>query len=347
MYMCSSVAVRAGSLRFKEEGVKDIVRGVFLPWFNAYRFFVQEATRYEMGSRRFSVDYARSKASMNVIDRWIRVRSHALLKFVREEMEAYRLYTVVPCLRAFLDDLTNWYVRLNRGRMRGSKGPDQTIAALCTLYEVLLNMTVLLAPVTPFLAEMIYRNLAKALPEGHPLKAASVHFVMTRELDWEPVDQDIIRAVAHMVCVVKLGRACRQRRSICLKTPLRSMVVMSGRSAVCQDVQALQAYIKEELRVTEVVYGAERSRVSRRAVLKFGALGKRLGSDMKAVHDAVRLLSQEQLTAFEHDGQMTVCGHRITADEMRLTWGAQDLGDPNLESCSRADTLVIMDFKSF
>lgn len=104
--------VCAETLKFKEAGVKGIVRDVFLPWFNSFRFFLQAASRLELdvGSAlgAFVPDAARALASPNVMDRWIFAAAHSLVAFVRCEMEAYRLYTTVPRILSFVEQLTNW-----------------------------------------------------------------------------------------------------------------------------------------------------------------------------------------------------------------------------------------------
>ncbi|CAE7572535.1 ileS [Symbiodinium natans] len=202
MYMLNSGVVRAEPLKFKEEGVRDVVKDVFLPMFNAYRFLVQESYRYEGASgKKFSPASGKVKASTNHMDQWIFASMHGLIQFVRKEMEAYRLYTVVPQLVDFLEDLTNWYVRLNRDRMRGSNGLEEAFTSLSALYEVLLNVTVCLAPVVPFITEHIYQNLARALPDGHPMKAKSVHWVMIPEPDLSAINEDITQAVRRLVFI--------------------------------------------------------------------------------------------------------------------------------------------------
>jgi isoleucyl-tRNA synthetase len=103
--------VRAETLNFKEAGVKEIVKNVFLPWYNAFRFFVQSANRLEMdegAAARFVPDVRRAMSSPNLMDRWILAAAHSLIAFVRVEMEAYRLYTTVPRILSFVKQLTNW-----------------------------------------------------------------------------------------------------------------------------------------------------------------------------------------------------------------------------------------------
>ena len=118
LYLINSPVVRAEFLKFKEEGVKDIISKVFLPWYNAFKFFI---TQTAVLKKEFNVDFVYQhdiKKSENVMDRWVLASCQSLIKFVREEMGAYRLYTVVPRLLQLIDTLTNWYVRFNRKRLK-------------------------------------------------------------------------------------------------------------------------------------------------------------------------------------------------------------------------------------
>merc|ERR1719203_342289 len=345
MYMCNSPVVRAEPLKFKEEGVKDIVKDVFLPWFNVYRFLVQETTRFEAVHGKFKPDPKRIKDSDNIMDKWIIASMHGLIKFVRDEMDAYRLYTVVARLTRLLEDLTNWYVRLNRDRMRGFNGEEEALTALNTLYELLLNLSVLLAPVTPFITEMIYQNLARALPDGNPMKQKSVHFVMVPEHDPKVLDADIQRAVERMQGIVELGRECRAHRKVGLKMPLRSMSVYNKDPGFIADMKRLQAYVAVELNVLEVKYMMEDSsdHVSYTATLDFRVLGKKLGKSMKAVQEAAKNLTPEEYAQFEATGVVTIAGFEITKEEMTLTRSLTGL-DANMGSTANAESMVVLDF---
>lgn len=346
--MCNSPVVRAEPLKFKEEGVRDIVKDVFLPWFNVYRFLVQETTRYEAEHGQFKPDSDRIKKSNNLMDKWINAALHQLIKFVRDEMDAYRLYTVVPRLTKLLEDTTNWYVRLNRDRMRGLNGNEEALTALCTLYDLLLNLSVLLAPVTPFITEMMYKNLARALPEGHSLKAKSVHFVMVPDFDPSVLDADIERAVERMQGIVELGRTCREHRKVSLKMPLKSMTLYNKDESFVSDMNRLQAYVKEELNIEEVKYVTEDSgdRISYTATLNFKALGKKCGKQMKQVQDAAKKLTSEELAEFGRTGVITVCGFELSAaeEDMTLVRSIKDLGDPNLGHTMNSESILVLDF---
>lgn len=111
LYLINSPVVRAENLKFKEEGVRDIIKDVFLPWFNAYRFLFQNIDRLEKEEKvayKFDLQRHQKEKSDNIMDIWITSFKESLLEFVSREMKAYRLYTVVPRLTKFIDQLTNW-----------------------------------------------------------------------------------------------------------------------------------------------------------------------------------------------------------------------------------------------
>jgi isoleucyl-tRNA synthetase len=140
MYLVNSPIVRGDNLRFREEGVRDVISRVLLPWLNSFRFFLGQAALLK---KTHGVDFkysAHAGPSNNVMDRWILARCQSLIKLVREEMAAYRLYTIIPRLLDLIDELTNWYIRFNRRRLKGEDGKEDTIAALNTLFETLFTL---------------------------------------------------------------------------------------------------------------------------------------------------------------------------------------------------------------
>lgn len=124
----------------------------------------------------------------NLMDRWIVSATHSLLKYARQEMDSYRLYMVVKPLLSFLEKLSNWYVRLNRSRMKGEEGTVEQQRSLNVLFEVILTTSTLMAPITPFLPEHMYQNLRNGLADGSPLKEASVHFLQVPDFKPELID---------------------------------------------------------------------------------------------------------------------------------------------------------------
>lgn len=344
LYLCNSPVVKAEPLKFREEGVRDTVKDIFLPFYNAYRFFVLEAARFEGNVGTFKADPAVVKASKNIMDRWMNASKNELIQFVCDEMEAYRLFTVAPRVVAFLNNLTNWYVRLNRDRMKGDAGQEEWRTSLCTLYDVLLNVCVLLAPLTPFITEHIYQNLSRALPDGSPLKHKSVHFVMIPDAE-KNADDSIVTAMSRMQSIVELGRTCRERRKVGLKQPLKGMTIINKDAAFVEDCKTLQSYLLDELNVEDVKFETKADNVAYAGEPNWKLLGKKLGKDMKNVAEAVKNLGQDDFAKFEETGEITVCGHSITSDEMAVTRSLKDAdSNPDLGVNYDTNSIVVMDF---
>src|SRR5262249_16429190 len=162
--------VRAEPLRFSEAGLKEIVRTVVFPYWNALSFFTMYAIvdGFTPGQAK-----ARPVAERPELDRFILSGLASLVRDVNREMELYHLYNVVPRLVGFIDVLTNWYIRLSRRRFWKSDDDADKADAYATLYEVLVTFAKVMAPFMPFLSEYVYRHLVVAVDQNAP---ASVHF---------------------------------------------------------------------------------------------------------------------------------------------------------------------------
>jgi isoleucyl-tRNA synthetase len=349
LYLINSPVVRAEPLRFREEGVQGVVREVLLPWYNAYRFLAQNVRRWEADTgRRFDPADPAAAASSNVLDRWVAAAGRSLTRFVGEEMGAYRLYTVVPYLVRFIDGLTNVYVRYNRRRLKGRNGPADTAAALGALYEVLLTLCKVMAPFTPFFAEAIYQNLARALPPGSA--PASVHWCDFPEARAEAAgDAQLQASVGRMQGVIDLARQIRERAGRPVKTPLAELIVVHPDAAFLADLTGeLAVYVQEELNVRTLTPCADPLRYATlRAEPDWSLLGKRLGRQMAAVGAAVRALPQADILRYDAGEALTVCGDVVLAPgEMRVL---RDFRAPEgaaagqLESAGDGEVLVVAD----
>eukprot|EP00188_Purpureofilum_apyrenoidigerum_P000327 Plantae.Rhodophyta-Purpureofilum_apyrenoidigerum.ctg11373.p1 GENE.Plantae.Rhodophyta-Purpureofilum_apyrenoidigerum.ctg11373~~Plantae.Rhodophyta-Purpureofilum_apyrenoidigerum.ctg11373.p1 ORF type:complete len:562 (-),score=111.21 Plantae.Rhodophyta-Purpureofilum_apyrenoidigerum.ctg11373:245-1903(-) len=325
LYLINSPAVRAEPLRFREAGVRDVVKDVMLPWFNAYRFLMQNARQLSAASGA-PVSLAecgrRGRAShdgqRNQMDLWVMSSLGSLIHFVRSEMDAYRLFTVVPRLLSFIESLTNWYVRLNRPRLKGAVSDGDWRTALETLADVLLTLSRLMAPFAPFFSEYTYQNLKQFAPDD--LKAESVHFLMMPELRDDLVDKSFEAAVARMQESICLGRVARERRNISVKQPLRQCTVIYRDQAVLDDIKTLEAYVKSELNVRNVVYSTrEEDFVELRADADGRVLGRKLGKSFASVHKAVKNLSSEEVKKLEATGSVEIEGHKIDAADIKVS----------------------------
>jgi isoleucyl-tRNA synthetase len=257
LYLCNSPVVRAEGLVFKEEGVKGVVREIFLPWFNAYRFLVQNITRFEMQTGENFVFDAKLKhqfgPSDNLMDRWIISANQNLIKFVRHEMDNYKLYKVVHPLLGFLENLTNWYVRLNRSRMKGEEGLAEQRQSLNVLFDVLLNTCVLMGCITPFITEHMYQNLKNGInPADTSIHQESIHFLQIPQFSESLLDAAVEARVARMISTIENGRLIRDRKAISLKTPLSEVTIVDADPVSVEDFKSVENYILEELNCLEL-----------------------------------------------------------------------------------------------
>ncbi|KAA8531175.1 hypothetical protein F0562_005911 [Nyssa sinensis] len=345
LYIINSPVVRAEPLRFKKDGVYGVVKDVFLPWYNAYRFLVQNAKRLEVeGFPPFiPVDQITLQKSSNVLDQWINSATQSLVRFVQQEMDGYRLYTVVPYLLKFLDNLTNIYVRFNRKRLKGRTGEEDCRTALSTLYHVLLTSCKAMAPFTPFFTEVLYQNLRKVCNGSEE----SIHFCSFPQEDGERVER-IEQSVNRMMTIIDLARNIRERHNKPLKTPLREMVVVHPDTEFLGDIAGkLKEYVQEELNVKSVVTCNDLLKYSSlRAEPDFSVLGKRLGKSMGIVAKEVKAMSQENILAFEKTGEVTVASHCLKLTDIKIIRGFKrpdNMTEEEIDAAGDGDVLVILD----
>lgn len=229
--------------------------------------------------------------------------------------------------------------------MRGEEGEADCVAALGTLYEVLYTLTKLMAPFTPFLTEAMYQNLRHGLvaPEADH-DVSSVHYLPAPQHKEEYFDDAIIARVTRMQAVVELARVVRERKTLPVKYPLGQLVVLHADKGYLADIEAMAPYIQTELNVRDVVVSSDEQTygLSLRAEPDLKVLGKRLGADLKSVRPAVMGLSEEQCRAYIRDGELTVAGHTLAGDDIKVIRVFADQGSA-YESNTDNDVVILLD----
>lgn len=271
LYMIYSPVVRAENLKFSENGVRQLMRDLLIPWWNAYSFFVTYAN--VDGFADAEVVYP---DSANVLDRWIVSSMETLIADVTAAMDAYDLQKSVRPFVRFVEDLTNWYIRRSRRRFWKSQNDGDKLCAYRTLRYVLVQLSRVAAPFTPFIAEEIYRNLKGA---GDP---ESVHLCDFPTANAAARDLGLERRMASVQAVVELGRRLRADSDLKVRQPLSAVKIAGA------DVKGLEDLIEDELNVKGVVYVADETElcdVSCKA--NFKTLGRKCGPKMKAVAAAI------------------------------------------------------------
>ncbi|OQV24392.1 Isoleucine--tRNA ligase, cytoplasmic [Hypsibius exemplaris] len=263
---------------------------------------------------------------------------------------AYRLYTVVPRLIKFVDLLTNWYVRSNRKRLRGSGGIEDCRKALETLFTVLFSMVRMMAPFTPFLAELLYQNLKDINKSDsmEPRADQSVHYLMFPDPRFDLVDVNIERAVARMQTVVELGRQARERRTLPIKSPLAEVVIIHRDESFLEDIRSLEFYVQEELNVQTMMTTTDKEKygVRVRAEPDHKTLGVRLKGTYKSICEAIKNLSDDALRKYQEEGFLDLNGTRLEGTDLKLiyTFASPASGDNagEYEAASDNDVLVLL-----
>lgn len=353
LYLINSPVLRAETLKFKEEGVKEVVSKVLLPWWNSYKFLEGQIALLKK-TEGIDFKFDPESKSDNVMDRWILASLQSLIKTIHEEMSEYRLYTVVPRLLGLIDQLTNWYIRLNRRRLKGENGIPDCLKALNTLTETLFILVRAMAPFTPFLSDAIYQRLRPLFSEEtlnkYGVDHRCVHFLSYPTVNEELFDEKIEIAVARMQKIIDLGRNIREKKMISLKTPLKELVILHTDKDYINDVESLKKYIIEELNVREVVITSDEDKygVQYRAVADWPVLGKKLKKDAKIVKAALPNLSSEDVKQFLKDGKVTVAGIELTTEDLNVLRGLSEASVSNgQETRSEGDVLIILDINLY
>ena len=281
--------------RFSLETVGESVRQFLKPLWNTYAFYVLYA----------NVNDPLSAGEETELDRWIRSRLAATVERVTERMQHYDTTFAGRAIAQFVDELSNWYVRLSRRRFW-----DGDEVAFETLNHSLVTLAKLLAPLTPFIADEIYENLDGAEPSVH-LCDFPVPGERDEQLEWE------MRVVRD---AVELGRAARAHAKLKVRQPLREAIVVAAdreRAAI----ERLDSLLTEELNVKSVRYVSEADELGRFEVKpNFRTLGPRFGKQMPQVAAAIAALDPTRLRAGERVG-IHVDGkeHEIGPDDVLMT----------------------------
>lgn len=348
LYMINSPVVRGEPLKFKEEGVKAIVSKVLLPLWNSYKFFADQVALLKKSNNvDFFFDDSPEHVNENVFDRWILASTQSLLEFVNKEMAGYRLYTVVPRLLELIDNTTNWYIRFNRKRLKGENGVQDTLHALNTLFEVLYTLVRGLAPFTPFITDNIYQRLLPHIPEKlRGEDSRCVHFLSFPEVRKELFDATVERRVSRMQKVIELGRISRERRTIGLKTPLKSFVIIHNDPVYLEDVKSLESYICSELNVHHLELSSDEAKynVIYSVEADWPTLGKKLRKDAQKVKKALPQLSSDDVKGYLVNQKILVDGIELVEGDLVVKRGIKDdENSKNFESNTDSDVLTILD----
>ncbi|MGB1286555.1 MAG: isoleucine--tRNA ligase [Aggregatilineales bacterium] len=290
--------------RFSAELVGEVIKKFWSTLWNTYYFFVT----YARIDSWLPAKSAPPVAERDLLDRWILAELHDLTKTVTEAYEAYDVTNATRPIEAFVEKLSNWYLRLSRRRF-WEDDEHQKNAAYATLYECLTTVAYLLAPSMPFVSETLYRNL---VAEVDSTKPDSVHLAEWATYDDALIDTKLIEEMTLVRHLVSVGKAARDAKEIVNRQPLASVAFGVTAAQERDAVMAYQDIIKEELNVKAVELLSEgESFISFSVSPDFSKLGRKLKGDMKAVQSVLVGADDAQAATW---GRAVLNGESITIE---------------------------------
>ena len=278
------------NLKFDEEGVDEVRRKFFGTLYNTYSFFALYANIDNFDPSAAKVPYSKRPE----IDRWIISLLNSLISKVRAAYEDYDVTTAGRLIQDFVcDDVSNWYVRLNRKRFWGGKMDEDKLAAYQTLYEVLTDVAVLSAPIAPFYMDRLYLDL---VPGGEE----SVHYVMMPDADASVIDSDLEERMKLAQKATSMILALRRKVSIKVRQPLQKIMIPVISDKVRKQLEAVEKLILGEVNVKEVEYISDTTGIITKKIKpNFKTLGKAYGRQMKEIAQAFGNMDQATIGAIQ------------------------------------------------
>ncbi|MGI8927074.1 MAG: isoleucine--tRNA ligase [Tepidiformaceae bacterium] len=269
------------SRRFTSNLVEEGLRRFLLTLWNTYSFFVSYANIDAVDPRRAPV------GPPPEIDRWLLSELNALILKVTEELEAYDPTDAARAIEAFVDDLSNWYVRRSRRRFwRGAdESDDDKQSAYHTLYTALVTLSKLLAPFTPFIAEELWQNLVRSLDAEAPL---SVHLADWPVADRAAIDEEMNTETQMVKRVCSMGRAARAKAQIKVRQPVVQVLAKTRTAAEAAGLRRNEQLVLEELNAKELVLlDDERAVVTLAVKPNLPVLGRKYAADLQAIQQGL------------------------------------------------------------
>ncbi len=279
-------------LKFDEDGIKEIQSKTFSTLKNTYTFFQMYANADNLDPREFKVSYD----ALEEIDKWLLSKYNKLVSYVTDSMEEYDLNKVTRAINSFLnEDLSNWYIRRNRRRFWESELTVSKKAVYQTTYEVLIGICKLLAPISPFITEEIYRDLTGM---------ESVHLAMYPVANKEMYQDEIEKKMDLVRDLISLGRNAREEAKIKVRQPISEVILDGKNESIIKEMTSL---IMEELNVKTVTFCNKLTDYINFIVKpNFKEVGKILGSRIKVFQEELSKLSNEEVMELKNGNEILI-----------------------------------------
>lgn len=289
------------NLKFDLDGIKEVQRKFFGTLYNSYQFFALYANVD-------GFDYKEENIPMKdrpEIDQWILSSLHSLIKKVTDNLDDYEPTIAFRAIEEFVDEhLSNWYVRLCRRRFWKGEYEQDKISAYQTLYECLETLVRLIAPLSPFFSDEIFRNLNAVT---NRFTVQSVHHADFPKVNEDFIDNSLEERMMLAQSFSSLILSLRKKENIIVRQPLQKVLIPVLNPEMQNQLEKVEDLIKSETNIKEVEYITDAHGIIHKKIkADFKALGKRLGGKMKSVAAAIDNFSQQDISTLEAEGKFNL-----------------------------------------
>ena len=287
------------NLSFDPDGVKEVTSSFFIKLQQAYSFFTMYANVDKFQYKEADIAYEKRPD----FDRWLLSELNTLVKNVQTYLDDYDPTPAGRLIQKFvIDNLSNWYIRLNKARFWAGEMDNDKLSAYQTLYICLNTLSKLIAPIAPFYADQLYRDLNDATGKE---AAKSVHLAMFPTYVEEHIDNELNEAMQAAMDVTSMGLSIRKKVKIPVMQALHALAIPDTDPVLSARINRMASIITKEVNVKELQL-MDGSMLEKNVKCNFRVMGKKFGKMMKAVSNAVTAMTQEQIAELESKGQVTL-----------------------------------------
>lgn len=294
---------------FNENDLIEVQNKFFDTIINTVRFFIlySNLVRFEYSDKNIIKVKER-----DITDKWILSKMNSVKKQYFECMDSYDITRAARILYDFtIDELSNWYVRRNRKRFRNPKDETDLLSGYQTLYEVIVELLKMIAPVSPFMVDKIYMSLTES--------DKSIHLTEFTEVDEKAIDKKLEDEMKLAQDIVYLVRSIRVRNNLKTRQPLKQILIPVLNKGNIKKINSIRNIVLEEVNVKELnIIEGDSGIIIKSAKPNFKKIGPKFGKDVKTVQKIIGEFSSEEISKIETDGKLNISGFEILRDDIEI-----------------------------
>ena len=311
------------NLSFDPDGVKEVTSSFFIKLYQAYSFFTLYANVDGFEYKEADIEYSKRPD----FDRWLLSELNTLVKDVDKYLADYDVTPAGRLIQNFvIDKLSNWYIRLNKKRFWGGGMTEDKLSAYQTLYTCIETVARLIAPISPFYADQLFKDLNEVTKRDESI---SVHLAKFPEANESYIDTELEQAMQVAMQVTSMVLSLRKKVKIPVIQALQTISIPAGDALLRSRIERMSSVILAETNVKELSFIEEGSgmQLVKKVKCNFRVMGKKFGKLMKDVNNAVLAMSQEQIASLEANGSinLTAAGQEVTVEAADVEIISEDI----------------------